>query len=398
MAVRKPKEIWSKGLIFCQSAMEFVDSPEVTYGDYGKRLQKKREIIIEEMMDMIMNPGYFKPQPDIGKDLLYLKDAARMLAKFVQNLKTVFPLDKVPAVGVATSAAANAPLYDDCQRAMMLLESNSVITSEKFRKGLKNWRDAIIENMMKVIMSTVNSKMQCHPTGYLLSPKYAPEVLVMFLQHLETVFKGDEEVRLAPKKQQAMPATASLVTLVKKPDPRRKSGILRTYGEMNFFYVSIEDQLEFLQGRRILNEEWSDKGETCNLTGEKKTMLCMHLWSLMRYAGYSKPDKIWADISEGWPECVSWENKCYGHFWKVIYSEEVPLRLQAEIKGLKTILDAYKDMERYFKLEGDNQHCLINWPNAYYPTQENPNPSEWAAKLRKLTERINQKKGNTIQF
>jgi len=113
----------------------------------------------------------------------------------------------------------------------------------------------------------------------------------------------------------------------------------------------------------------------------------MHLWSLMRYAGVSEPGKIWEGISKGWPECVSWKKGYYGHFWEVIYSEEVPLRLQTEIKGLKTILDAYKDMERYFNLEGDKQHCLINWPSAYYPTEDNPNPTIdlWESILTELT-------------
>jgi hypothetical protein len=384
----------------CETAMKFVGKVHIASGDYGRRLKRESEVIIEKMMDMVMNPGYLKPQLDINTDPSYMKDAAKVLAKFIEGLEPVFTRDTSRKKKPLATADARIPkftkdwseneiktLYHDCQSAVKIFESKPAITSENYMQLLQTGRDAIIESMMKVIMDANYFQMKCRRIGYLLDPQYAPEVLAMFLVHLETVFTEDEEVRLAPKEQRAMPAAPILVALVEAPDPRRKSGILRSYGEMNFSSANIEVQLEFLQGKKLLNENLSDEGETYNLTGERKVILCMHLWSLMRYAGVSEPGKIWEGISKGWPECVSWKKGYYGHFWEVIYSEEVPLRLQTEIKGLKTILDAYKDMERYFNLEGDKQHCLINWPSAYYPTEDNPNPTIdlWESILTELT-------------
>jgi len=106
-----------------------------------------------------------------------------------------------------------------------------------------------------------------------------------------------------------------------------------------------------------LNEKWAEEGETYELSGEAKAMLCMHLWSLMKYVGFLKSEKIWEGISKGWPECVSWGQGSQGKFWKIIHSDEVPLRIQAGKHGLESILDAYEDMERYFK--GDSKHSLM---------------------------------------
>lgn len=175
-----------------------------------------------------------------------------------------------------------------------------------------------------------------------------------------------------------MEDTASLVTLVEDPDPRRKYAILKAYKNETFTSqkarkdeVFTNDELQFLRGERISIEELAEGGETYELTGEKKAILCMHLWSLMRRASSSdSSDKIWEAISKGWPECVSWGKEYYGHFWgKIGYKPS--LWDQAKNKDLLTILDAYKDMERHFM--EDNQHLLINWPSAYYPDEVNPN-------------------------
>lgn len=173
-----------------------------------------------------------------------------------------------------------------------------------------------------------------------------------------------------------MEDTASLVALVQAPDPTLKNAILKAY--QNEIFTTNETgcpdhELEFLRGEKILIEKGADEGETGDLTGEKQAILCMHLWSRMKEADVSDPQKIWEAISKGWPECVSWEKIYHGHFWAKIYKEKKPLRDQAVNMGMSTFLAAYKDMERHFK--GDNQHFLVNWPSAYDPKEENPNPN-----------------------
>lgn len=194
-----------------------------------------------------------------------------------------------------------------------------------------------------------------------------------------------------------MEDTASLVALVEAPDPRRKHAILKAYKNETFTSekekkddVFTDEKLKFLRGKRISIKEWAEGGETYELTGEKKAILCMHLWSLMRRASSSdSSDKIWEAISKGWPECVPWGKEYYGHFWGKIDHKrgknEHSLRDQAENKGLLTILDAYKDMERHFK--EDNQHLLVNWPSAYHPGEDNPNPTLdlWMDMIRDCT-------------
>lgn len=173
---------------------------------------------------------------------------------------------------------------------------------------------------------------------------------------------------------------------VESPHPQKKSGILKTYAEMDFFSLDIGVQLDFLERKKISNPRWHNGKEKYTLPGESKAMLCMHLWSLMKWHGCSDPEKIWKAIKKGWPECEHWGKEYYGHFWEVIYSGTNPLRDEAAENELKDILEAYKDMERYFK--DDNEHFLVNWPGAYDPTEENPNrsiESLWVNLLEELT-------------
>lgn len=165
---------------------------------------------------------------------------------------------------------------------------------------------------------------------------------------------------------------SSLVALVEAPDPRRKYAILKAYQKETFTITeaSTDKELEFLRGKRILIEEWAEEGETRDLPGLKKAILCMHLWSRMKDAGYSDSQKIWEAICKGWPECVSWGKEYYGHFWAKIYSNNKPLSVQAVNMGMLTILAAYKDMERHFK--GDSEHSLKHYEDAYYPKEHNP--------------------------
>jgi len=141
-----------------------------------------------------------------------------------------------------------------------------------------------------------------------------------------------------------MPLRESLVALVERPEARQKWGILRTYGEMKSFSANDEFHLEVLEGKRLLNEKWVEEEESCNLSEEAKAMLCMHRWWLMKYVGYSKSETIWEGIRKGWPECVSWKQ---GTVWKRI-------GVEAENRGVDTILAAHKDIERYFKEDSEN--------------------------------------------
>jgi len=220
-----------------------------------------------------------------------------------------------------------------------------------------------------------------NPASYrlLLDWKIAPRPLATILYHSEGVFTGDKELQIREKRVEklrnktiAIPSRASLVALVEKPEGGQKFGILKTYGEIKSFSAKSKFQLEVLQGKRLLNEKWADEDETYELSGEAKAMLCMHLWSLMTYVGFSKYKRIWDGISKGWEECVSWGQGSQGTFWEIIKTVDgsVPLRVVAEKKGVDTILDAYKDMERHFK--GDSEHCLIHYEDAYYPKEHNP--------------------------
>jgi hypothetical protein len=323
------------------------------------------------------------------------------MAKFLQQLETVFTGDKeikirkkilAPAVGVAISAVVNVSvptrtkywkkddiqtLYDECQSAMELLEKNPAIISEKYKQCLQKGRDVIMKIMMKFIMDPEIFPKEPMSSQFVVYWPHSHESLATILYRSETVFIVDQELQIREKrivvtrnKTITIPPRASLVALVEAPEARQKCGILRAYGEMKSFSASNKFYLEVLQGKRILNEKWAEEGETYNLTGEANAMLCMHLWSLMRYVGFSKSEKIWESISRGWPECVTWKQGCHGKFWEIIHSEKVPLWVEAKNKGLDTVLDAYKDMERHFK--DDSEHSLKHYEDAYYPKEHNP--------------------------
>jgi len=373
----------------CQCAMKFIseDTP-VLDERYRRCLQRGRESIIEKMIELIINKTYFKPQCGSGQYRLNSKDAPYFITKFLQQIETVFTGDKeikirrktlAPTVGVANSAAADVSLptptdywsrhlikglYAECQRAMKIVENNPAIISGEYKQCLQRGSDIIIKHMMDFIMNPEYFPLDSASSQYLFYWKRSPEALGVFLQHIGSVFTRDKELQIRVKrivkmrnKTMTIPSKASLVALVETPEPRQKCGILRRYGEMKSFSADDKLQLEVLQGKRILNEKWAEEGETYELSGEAKAMLCMHLWSLMKYVGFLKSEKIWEGISKGWPECVSWGEGLQGTFWKIIYSDEVPLRIQAGKHGLESILDAYEDMQRYFK--EDSKHSLI---------------------------------------
>jgi len=407
MPLPKPRSNWGAGDFdvlyknWQSTMMTLSEKTPILSEKYRQCLQRGREAIIDKMIELIVNETFVKKQTFANWYSLYWKDAPHFMAKFLQQLETVFIGDNeikirkkmlVPAVGVATSAVGTVPvpkptkdwnetdiniLYKECESAMSLLEKNPAIISEKYKQCLQKGRDVIMKIMMKFIMDPENFPKDSTCSEYLVGWQRAPEALATILHRSETVFIVDQELQIREKrivvtrnKTITIPPRASLVALVEAPEARQKCGILRAYGEMKSFSASNKFHLEVLQGKRILNEKWAEEGETYNLTGEANAMLCMHLWSLMRYVGFSKSEKIWESISRGWPECVTWKQGCHGTFWEIIHSEKVPLWVEAKNKGLDTVLDAYKDMERHFK--DDGEHCLKHYEDAYYPKEHNP--------------------------
>jgi len=407
MALPRGRGKWSDGDIqllyenWQSRKMILAEKAPLLSEKYRRCLERGREAITEKMIELIVNEAYVKKQSFANWYCLYWKDAPHFMAKFLQQLQAVFICDSeikirkkliVPDVGVATSADGIVPLptptndwsetdistlHKECESAMSLLEKNPAILSEKYKQCLQKGRDIIMKNMMEFIMDTENFQKDPDSSEYLLVWQRAPEALATILYRSETVFIMDKELQIREKrvvktrsKTIAIPSRASLVALVEAPEARQKCGILRTYAQVKSFSATNKLHSDMLQGKRILNENWAEEGETYELSGEANAMLCMHLWSLMRYVGLSKYEKIWEGISKGWPECVPWKQGAHGTFWEIIHSDKVPLWVEAKNKGLDTILDAYKDMERHFK--GDSEHCLKHYGDAYYPKEHNP--------------------------
>lgn len=206
----RPTKDWNKEEIKTiyedgQAALKFVDDTGVVSETYGYYLKRGRETIIEKMMELIMNTGYFKVQYSSSKYVLYWRDAPEGIAKFLQHLETVFTEDEkkqlVPAAGVVMLAANPRPrptsdwssdeikiMYSDCDDAMKVLETNPAIISEKYRQRLKRGRAAIIEAMMEFIMNTTYFKIQYGSSKYVLYWRDAPDGLAKFLKQIETVF------------------------------------------------------------------------------------------------------------------------------------------------------------------------------------------------------------------
>jgi hypothetical protein len=382
MPLPKPRSNWSGGDIGTlhnswQATMRILsEKTPILSEKYNLCLKRGNEAIIDKMIEMIVNETFVKKQTFYNWYSLYWKDVPHFMAKFLQQLETVFTGDTeikirkkmlAPAVGVATSADGMATsavgtvpvpnptkdwnetdiniLYKECESAMSLLEKNPARISEKYKQCLQRGRDVIMKNMMEIIMDPENFPKESNSSEYLVDWQRSPEALAMILHRSETVFRRDKELQIR-NKTIAMPLRESLVALVERPELRQKWGILRTYGEMKSFSAHDKFHLEVLEGKRILNEKWVEEEESYNLSEEAKAMLCLHLWWLMKYVGFSKPETIWEGIRKGWSECVSWKQ---GTFWKTIGAE-------AEQRGLEIILAAHKDIERYFK--EDSEHSL----------------------------------------
>jgi len=183
-------------------ALKFVDETGVVSETYGYYLKRGRESIIEKMMELIMNTGYFKEQYSSSKYVLYWRDAPEGIAKFLQHLETVFTEDeKKPFAPAETLPASPVPrptsdwssdeikiMHGDCDDAMKVLETNPAIISEKYRQRLERGREAIIEAIMEFIMNTSYFKIQHGSSKYVLYWRDAPDGLAKFLKRIEIVF------------------------------------------------------------------------------------------------------------------------------------------------------------------------------------------------------------------
>lgn len=234
-----------------QLAME--KSPKLS-DDYSFCLQNGRATILEKMVELITNKTYFKPQPSSGDYTLNWREAPHCLAKFLQQLETVFTGNKRMKIrrnilastvtGVTTSAAATPTLpeatkywtdgdirtlYEYCEDAMKLLENNPAIISKEYKQCLQRGRDVIIKNMMEFTMDPAYFQKASESTEYLFEWQRAPEALERFLQHSEGAFTRDEELQIREKrivkrrrKTIVIPSRASLLALVEAPEPRQK--------------------------------------------------------------------------------------------------------------------------------------------------------------------------------
>lgn len=336
--------------------------------EFSSCLERGSEVIIEKMIDLILSPTYIKPPDGSEKYSLNWQDAPHFMAKFLQQLETVFTGDKeikirhkilrhyavkqTPAKSAENQMAKHwndadiETLSDACESAMKSLENNPAIMSSEYKQCLQKERNIIINTMMKFIMDTENFPKHSLSSQYILEWESAPKALATILHHSETVFTRNEEFHIG-KKGIMFPKNDDLVHLVREPDRRQKCGILKTYGKIESFSAKDKFHLKVLQGKRIWDEEWVEEGETYNLIEEANAMLCMHLWSLRKYAGDESYENIWNDIKNGWPECVSWETGPAGKFWKIIVPDQLP----------SWVVDGYEEMEKYFK--EDSEHSCV---------------------------------------
>lgn len=206
------------------SAMKLLsENRPIVSQEYSYCLQSGRATILEKMMELITNNTYFKPQCGSGAYTLNWKDAPHCLAKFLQQLESVFTGNKEikirkkirdPAVRLATSVApiVSVPqpteywkeddintLFDECHFAMELLENNPAIISTEYKQCLQRGRDVIIQNMLEFTMDPESFKKEVGPTEYLFYWKGAPAALEEFLQKAEVVFTRDEELQISTK-------------------------------------------------------------------------------------------------------------------------------------------------------------------------------------------------------
>lgn len=196
------------------SAMKLLseNSPIVSQ-EYSYCLQSGRATILEKIMELITNKTYFNWH-------LNWKDAPHCLAKFLQQLETVFTGNKEikirkkirdpAATSVAPVVSVPRPteywneddintLFDECHFAMELLENNPAIISTEYKQCLQRGRDVIIENMLEFTMDPERFKKAAGSTEYLFYWRGAPAALEEFLHKSEAVFTRDEELQITHK-------------------------------------------------------------------------------------------------------------------------------------------------------------------------------------------------------
>lgn len=202
------------------SAMKLLsENCPIVSQEYSYCLQSGRATILEKMVELITNKTYFKPQAGSGAWQLNWKDAPHFLAKFLQQLETVFTGNKEikirkkirdPAATSVVPVVVLRPtqywkeddintLLDECRFAMELLQNDPAIISTEYKQCLQRGRDVIIQNMLEFTMDPERFKKAAGSTEYLFYWKGAPAALEEFLHKSEAVFTRDEELQITHK-------------------------------------------------------------------------------------------------------------------------------------------------------------------------------------------------------
>lgn len=105
-------------------------------------------------------------------------------------------------------------MYEDCQRAMKSVDNSSLL-SEEYKYCLQRGREVVTEKMMELIMNTGYFRQQYNSSKYVLYWRDAPQGIAKFVQHLETVFTGDKEIKIRKKAS----VTNTAATKVRFPSP-----------------------------------------------------------------------------------------------------------------------------------------------------------------------------------
>lgn len=112
-------------------------------------------------------------------------------------------------------------MYEDCHGAMESLDKSSLL-SEEYKYCLQKGREAVTEKMMELIMNTAYFRQQFTSTRYVLYWRDAPQGIAKFVQHLETVFTGNKEIKIR-KKASVRNAAATEVRL---PSPAAATEVI----------------------------------------------------------------------------------------------------------------------------------------------------------------------------
>lgn len=130
-------------------------------------------------------------------------------------------------------------IYEDCQRAMESVDNSSLL-SEEYMYCLQRGREAVTEKMADLIMNTAYFRRQYNAESYVLHWRDAPQGIAKFVQHLETVFTGNKEIKIR-KKASVTNAAATEVRLPSPTSDWNEDEIKLMYGDcLNAMNVLVE--------------------------------------------------------------------------------------------------------------------------------------------------------------